>query len=67
LLEAIAAHATDHYAWPNPWSIEARSCGDANASWRERKLTLCYELAGEFIELYMGFEKALPKKIRALR
>ena len=58
LLEAIAAHATDRYAWPNPWSVEAKSCGDANARWRSRKLTLCYELANYFIELFMGFEEA---------
>jgi hypothetical protein len=64
LLEAIAAHATDRYAWPNPWSVEAKSCGDANASWRSRKLTLCYELAGYFTELFLGFEKTIPKKYR---
>jgi len=64
LLEAIVAHATDRYAWPNQWSVEAKSCGDANASWRSRKLTLCYELAGYFIELFMGFEKTVPKKYR---
>ena len=64
LLEGIAAHATDRYAWPNQWSVEAKSCGDANASWRSRKLTLCYELANYFIELFMGFDKTLPKKYR---
>jgi putative metallopeptidase DUF4344 len=64
LLEAIAAHATDRYAWPNPWSIEAKSCGDANASWRSRKLTLCYELAGYFTELFLAYDKTLPKKYR---
>ena len=64
LLEAIAAHATDRYAWPNPWSVEAKSCGDANASWRSRKLTLCYELAGYFTELFLAFDKTLPKKYR---
>jgi Putative metallopeptidase len=64
LLEAIVAHATDRYAWPNPWSVEAKSCGDANASWRSRKLTLCYELAGYFTELFLGFEKTVPKKYR---
>ena len=63
LLEGIAAHATDRYAWPNQWSVEAKSCGDANASWRSRKLTLCYELANYFIELFMGFDKTLPKKL----
>jgi putative metallopeptidase DUF4344 len=64
LLEAIVANATNRFAWPNQWSVEAKSCGDANASWRSRKLTLCYELAGYFIELFMGFDKTLPKKYR---
>ena len=36
LLEAFAAHAADRYAWPKPWSIEARSCGQANATWKQR-------------------------------
>jgi len=67
LLEAIAAHATDRYAWPKPWTIEARSCGDPNARWKVRVLTLCYELAGEFINLYQDYSKTLSRKIRDLR
>jgi Putative metallopeptidase len=66
LLEDIAAHAADRYAWPKPWTIEARSCGDPNARWKERVLILCYELAGEFIELYEGYEKTLSRKLRDL-
>jgi len=67
LFEAMAAHLADRYAWPNPFKMEARSCGDPNARWGQRVLTLCYELAGEFIELYQGYSKTLPKKYRTAR
>jgi hypothetical protein len=64
LFEAFAAHLADRYAWPKPFKMEARSCGEANARWGQRTLTLCYELAGEFIDLFQGYSKALPKKYR---
>ena len=64
LLEAFAEQVADRYAWPNPLTFEARSCGMANARWRQRVLTLCYELANEFIELYLGYSKLLPAKER---
>jgi hypothetical protein len=67
LLEAFAANAADRYAWPNPFSIVARSCGEANATWKTRTLTLCYELANEFIELFLGYSSSLPRKYRAAR
>ena len=67
LLEAIAAHAADRYAWPKPFTVEARSCGEPNARWSQRNLTLCYELPNYFIELFVGYSKKLPRKLRALR
>jgi Putative metallopeptidase len=69
LLEAFAANAADRYAWPNPFSIVARSCGEANARWSSasRTLTLCYELVNEFIELFLGSPTSLPRKNRAVR
>ena len=67
LLESIAAHSADRYAWPNPFTVEARSCGEPNARWRQRTLTLCYELADYFIELFVGYSKTLPPKLRAAR
>ena len=69
LLEALAAHAADRYVWPNPFSIVARSCGEPNATWNAgtRTLTLCYELADEFIELYRGlFEQASDRNFEAI-
>jgi len=67
LFETLAAHLADRYAWPKPFTIEARECGMANARWSHRVLTLCYEFAGEFIELYQGYSKTLPKSYRAAR
>lgn len=67
LFETIAEHMTDRYAWPKPWTIEARSCGDPNARWGQRNLTLCYELASEFAELFLRYSKALPRKLRMAR
>ena len=32
-----------------------------------RTLTLCYELANEFIELFVGYSSKLPRKLRAAR
>jgi hypothetical protein len=62
LLEAFAEQVADRYAWPNPLTFEARSCGMANARWRQRVLTFCYELANEFVDLYLGYSKLLPAK-----
>ena len=66
LLDALAAHMADRYVWPKPFSMVARSCGDPNATWNAgtKTLTLCYELAAEFIELYAGYSSKLPKKFR---
>ena len=64
LLEAFAEQVADRYAWPNPLTFEARSCGIANARWRQPVLTFCYELANELIELYLGYSKLLPAKDR---
>ena len=69
LLEAFAAHAADRYVWPKPFSIVARSCGVPNATWKNGTLTLtlCYELAGYFMELFQGFSSQLPRKYRVAR
>jgi hypothetical protein len=69
LLEALATHAADRYVWPNPFSMMARSCGEPNAKWNigARTLTLCYELASEFVQLFQGYSSKLPRKFRAAR
>src|SRR5438045_2352972 len=67
LLEAFAEHFADRYVWPNPFTIEARSCGEPNARWKQRVLTLCYELASEFTALFQGYSKSLPRKCGTAR
>jgi hypothetical protein len=67
LFETLAAHLADRYAWPKPFKMEAKACGMANARWGQRVLTLCYELASEFIELYQDYSKTLPKSYRTAR
>jgi hypothetical protein len=67
LLEAFAGNAAERYAWPNPFSVIARSCGEANARWSKRTLTLCYELANELVELFLDNSRTLQRKLRAGR
>jgi len=64
LFETLASYLADRYAWPKPFTIEAKACGMANARWSHGVLTLCYELAREFITLYLGYSKTLPKAYR---
>jgi hypothetical protein len=60
LLETVAEHATDEFAWPAPFTLEMQSCGYPNARWdlSTHKLTVCYELAAEFADLYRGYGEA---------
>lgn len=54
-LERLAEHAADSFAWPRPFVMVMETCGESGASWRARKLTICYELAKEFADLYYEF------------
>jgi hypothetical protein len=81
LLDVVAARLADQLGWPLPFALEMQTCGAANATgpvnatWNEstRKLTLCYELAADFAELYRDYNtrlmasanpKAKPKRKR---
>jgi hypothetical protein len=57
LLETVAEHAADEFAWPAPFTLEMQSCGNPNARWDlpTHKLTVCYELAAEFADLYRAY------------
>jgi Putative metallopeptidase len=57
LLEPVATRSSDLVVWPAPFSLEMQTCGDANAQWlvTKRKLTLCYELAEDFVDLYRAY------------
>jgi hypothetical protein len=59
-LETIADHLADQYAWPAPFTLEMASCGFPNARWDlpTHKLTLCYELATDFADLYRNYGPA---------
>ena len=54
LLEAVREHIAEQLGLPTPFTLEMQSCGFINALWNvsTHKLTLCYELAADFGELY---------------
>jgi hypothetical protein len=61
LLETVAEHAADEFAWPMPFTLEMQSRGYPNARWDlpTHKLTMCYELALEFADLYRTYSDVL--------
>jgi Putative metallopeptidase len=65
LLEMVANHISDQYVWRRPLTLEMQSCGTSAAFWTfsTAKLTLCYELAAEFAQLYRryGSSVRLPR------
>jgi hypothetical protein len=62
LLDGVAAQSSELVAWPAPFSLELQTCGFINAKWDQstRKLTLCYELAEDFAELYRDY--GIPRR-----
>jgi Putative metallopeptidase len=60
MLETVAQNVSEELTWPEPLTMEMQSCGFPNASWdpSTRKLTLCYELAADFEELYNAYDAA---------
>jgi hypothetical protein len=73
LLETVAQRVADEFVWPAPFTLEMQSCGFPNARWdlSTHKLTLCYELAADFEELYRAYgaapESALKPANRSKR
>jgi hypothetical protein len=57
LLETVAEHSADAFAWPTPFTLEMQTCGFPNARWdlSMHKLTLCYELGADFADLYRAY------------
>jgi hypothetical protein len=57
LLQMVAEHAASDFVWPMPLSLEMQTCGFPDARWdlATNKLTLCYELAVEFADLYRDY------------
>ena len=60
LLQTVAEHVADDFVWSKPFTLEMQSCGFPNARWdlATLKLTLCYELAAEFADLYRDYAGA---------
>jgi hypothetical protein len=54
VMERVADRLVDLYVWKKPFTIEVQTCGSSGAQWvgPEHKITLCYELADEFVQLY---------------
>jgi Putative metallopeptidase len=65
-LETVAQNLADTFVWPASFTLEMQSCGFPNARWvlSTHKLTVCYELAADFAELYRayGAERADSRK-----
>jgi hypothetical protein len=62
-LETLAEAIGGRFNWPKPFVMEMVSCGEVGASWRSRKLKVCYEMAQEFAELYRDYgDKLRPAK-----
>jgi hypothetical protein len=65
LLETVADQASEEFVWRRPFRLEMQTCGGPNAQWDValHKLTLCYELAAEFAQLYRQYGEriALPR------
>ena len=64
LLETVAEHTAEAFAWPAPFTLEMQTCGFPNARWAlaTHKLTLCYELAADFAELYTTYGTAETRR-----
>jgi Putative metallopeptidase len=59
-LETVAQNLADTFVWPASFTLEMQSCGFPNARWvlSTHKLTVCYELAADFAELYRTYGAA---------
>src|SRR5207237_8783909 len=57
LLETVAEHVGDQFVWRAPIALEMQSCGTPGAHWdvAARTLTLCYEMADDFAQLYRDY------------
>lgn len=64
LLETVAENASEKWIWRAPFTLEVQSCGEPGSHWNlpTRTLTLCYEMAADFAQLYRNYasDPALP-------
>jgi len=64
LLDVVADRLSELFAWPVPFALETQTCGFINAQWvtETHKLTICYELADDFADLYSYNAELTPAK-----
>jgi hypothetical protein len=62
LLETVAERAEADYVWPSPFTLEMQSCGHPGSDWDDetRTVTMCYESAFDFAELYRAYVPLTP-------
>jgi Putative metallopeptidase len=60
-LETVVEHAAD-YAWPSPFTLQMQTCGHPGSDWDDeaRIVTMCYESAFDFAELYRAYVPLTP-------
>src|SRR6266700_2671295 len=56
-METLSEHASGRYVLPRTITMVMKGCGESGAMWTPStlNLTLCYEMADEFVELYQGY------------
>jgi hypothetical protein len=54
-LETVVERVADNLAWPRPIVFEMKMCGEGSTHWKAARLTLCYEMARDFSQLYREF------------
>jgi hypothetical protein len=64
-LETVAEVAQEHLLWPHPWTLAMESCGRPGADYDtdSRTVTMCYEQAFDFAELYRAYVPVKPAPI----
>jgi hypothetical protein len=64
-LETVAEHTQARYLWPHPFTLAMESCGRPGADYDTdtRTVTMCYEQAFDFAELYRAYVPAKPAPI----
>ena len=64
LLETVAEVAAEEYLWRRPLTLQMETCGNAGAYWKVpiAKVTLCYEMADDFAELYRDY--VIPSELK---
>jgi hypothetical protein len=57
ILETVAEWLSEDFAWKNPISLEMQECGSPGArwEWKAKKVTVCYEIIREFVQLYRDY------------